>query len=157
MHIRISLFVFAIGVGMVSARPGEAQTQTLHFADGPRVEALRALEAGDVERALDISARVLREARRLPAGRESAQRAYIGHSIACVCHRLERDFENAVEHCDAAVTLEPGDWRGFTNRGALHFDAGNLAAARADFEAAAKLAPKEPAVIANLRLVGDAG
>lgn len=155
MHIRSSLAVLAIGVGLLSVRPGEAQIETFRFADGPGARALRALEAGDIEQALAISMRVLREARRLPAGREAAAQEYIGHSIACVCLRLERDFENAAEHCDTAVALAPGNWRGFTNRGALHFDAGDLAAARADFEAAARLAPKEPAVVANLRLVGD--
>lgn len=155
MPIRSLLAVLAIGAGMLSARPGEAQIQTFRFVDGPGTEALKALEAGNIELALAISMRVLREARRLPAGRDAAAQGYTGHSIACVCLRLERDFEKAVEHCDAAVALAPDNWRGFTNRGALHFDAGDLAAARADFEAAARLAPVEPAVVANLRLVGD--
>ncbi|MFC4724889.1 hypothetical protein AB6B38_02320 [Glycocaulis abyssi] len=55
----------------------------------------------------------------------------------------------AAEACDAAVEANEGGWEALNNRGAAHALAGNMAAASADFAAAAAIEGAGPQAAAN--------
>ncbi len=63
---------------------------------------------------------------------------------------------DAAEACDDAVTRGEDRWEAYTNRGAALWLAGDIAAASADFAAAAEIASNEDAVSANSALAACA-
>ncbi|RMD90785.1 MAG: tetratricopeptide repeat protein [Alphaproteobacteria bacterium] len=131
----------------------QAQTTTiwLHGSDGLR-QANEALRTGRVETAIRHAERVRTSSRAQRTATEI--RLYqAAEALLCVGHRLAGRAALALAHCDTAIALAPGDWRGYVNRGAAAFDLGRLAAARRDFERARDLAPGEPAIEANLALL----
>jgi tetratricopeptide (TPR) repeat protein len=73
-------------------------------------------------------------------------------SNLCVAYAATGELQSAIESCDAALELSPTAWRAFNNRGAVHWLAGDHAAAASDFEAAAALAAGEAEVQANSSL-----
>ncbi|MFQ5348140.1 MAG: tetratricopeptide repeat protein [Rhodothalassiaceae bacterium] len=140
-------------LAIVLSFAAQAQTTTiwLHGNDGLR-QAENALRAGRVEVAIRHAERVRKSSRAQRTATESRLHQ-AAEALLCVGHRLAGRAALALAHCDTAIALAPGDWRGYVNRGAAAFDLGRLAAARADFEHAHALAPGEPAVAANLALL----
>lgn len=133
-----------------AALPASAAGTTIWMrGNDAAAQAQQALAAGAVYDAIRWGEKALqRDGRR-------KTKAVAAH-VLCIAYRLDGRLAEAAGHCDAAVEADPSDWRAHLNRGAVAFERGRYATARAAFERAEEIAPEVPAVAANLALLREA-
>lgn len=119
--------------------PGEPVFVSQRTADDDVGAAATRVERGDWR----IAAHFAREAL------DGASTRNAGAAYVNLCAALANQGRDAGEACDQAVALSEAGWKAHTNRGAAHWLAGEIEAARSDFAAAAELAPDEEAVRHN--------
>lgn len=73
-------------------------------------------------------------------GNKKSRRS-IAYANLCAALGQQARLDAALDACNSAVDLAPANWRALNNRGVVHYLSGDLAAASADFAAAAA-APK---------------
>ena len=78
------------------------------------------------------------------------------HVTLCGLLQLKREFQRAIEHCQAVLKVNATDAQALSNRGSAHLSLGNLDMAMHDFDAAIAVAPKDASYIFNRALVHSA-
>lgn len=74
------------------------------------------------------------------------------HNRLCVSYQQLGLYEQALEHCNTAITLRPNHWRHFNNRGNIFLMLGDASAALEDYERALAMSPKSKALKHNIKL-----
>jgi tetratricopeptide (TPR) repeat protein len=111
------------------------------FADGSR-----ALEEGRVADGI----RLTLEGFKSPADPFEAAAA---HSNLCGGYALLRQWAEALEHCDTAITLDPANWHSYNNRAAVYVARGEYGLALADLRHGLELAPQSSTLLKSLSVV----
>ncbi|WP_417449705.1 tetratricopeptide repeat protein [Kordiimonas sp.] len=112
----------------------EAQTvKTLYFGQDANIErGMNALRSGD----LDGAAKHLRRAVKADIGRDRLVPAL---NNLCAIDYARGNLDEAKGACDRAIREDKMFWRAYVNRGNVHKARGDLTAAQADYERAARL------------------
>ncbi len=139
-----SLLATAMLLAGSAADAGARDIIDLHGSDLLN-RGVRALKSGDMERAITSLERYIKNGR----GRNVA----VAHNNLCIAYQYVGDLDAAVENCTTAIKLNPKYWRAYNNRGNVHFVAGALTEAFADYEAALRINPKSRAARENLEMV----
>jgi tetratricopeptide (TPR) repeat protein len=114
--------------------------------NGLLTQAYRAMQRGDMERAIDLSEQAL-------TTNLSDAQTVIAHNNLCVGLHMQGDLENGASHCTLALDVNPGYWRAYNNRANIFFDQERFADAEADYRRALQLNPGSDTVRKNLGLV----
>lgn len=93
-----------------------------------------ALEQGRIEEGIRLTEEGLKD-------NDDPRRAAVGQSNLCGGYALLRRWAQALEHCDAAIELDPHNWQSFNNRAAVHSGLGQYDLALADLRTGLELAP----------------
>ena len=139
---------FIAAIMLVTAVP-TAQANTskviwLHSSDLLN-QGIRALRQGNMERAISSLERFLKE----PVSKRNRVAA---HNNLCIAYQYVGDLEAAVEQCSIAIKLNPKYWQAYNNRGNVHLAGGAYEAAKADYQLALEINPKDKAARENLKL-----
>lgn len=105
----------------------------------------QAIRDGDYAKAIAVLERFLKS----PSD-ENTQAA--AHNNLCIAYEFSGNLDAAIEHCDAAIKLEPKHWGAYNNRANAYFFGGDFVAASADYQRALDLNPSAEAVRTNLEL-----
>lgn len=111
------------------------------FADGSR-----ALEQGRVEDGIRLTLAGMKDA-------TDPFETAIAHSNLCGGYALLRQWAEALDHCNAAIKLDPGNWHSFNNRAAVYAGRGQYALALADLRSGLELAPRSSTLLKSLSVV----
>jgi tetratricopeptide (TPR) repeat protein len=82
-----------------------------------------------------------------------AREAAAGHSNLCGGYALLREWTQALQHCDAAIELDPTNWQPLNNRAAVHAGQGRYDLALSDLRAGLELAPRSSVLQKSLAVV----
>jgi tetratricopeptide (TPR) repeat protein len=75
-----------------------------------------------------------------------------GHANACAGFVLTQQWDDALEHCNRALSLDNTNWRAYNNRAAVYVAKGLLDLAIQDIEAGLELAPNSHTLHESLRI-----
>jgi len=103
------------------------------------------LRRGSVERAIRLYQKDLEK-----KSRDGIRSANL--SNLCAAYAMNGAIADAIAACNDALALDGENWRAYVNRGIAQSARGDLAAARADFSAAHRIAPDEKIVQTNIDL-----
>jgi tetratricopeptide (TPR) repeat protein len=104
-----------------------------------------ALEAGRIEEGLRLTLEGLSEA---AAPRDIAA----GHANACAAYVLLKQWDEALSHCNQAISLDGSNWRAFNNRAAIFSARGLYDLALRDIQSGLELSPDSPTLHETLRV-----
>ena len=93
-----------------------------------------ALRMGDAEEGVRLTRRGLRSA-------NSARERLAGYSNLCAGLIMLGRHEEAIESCDAAIAIDDGQWRGYSNRALANIKLQRYAAAESDIRRGEELNP----------------
>jgi tetratricopeptide (TPR) repeat protein len=75
------------------------------------------------------------------------------HSNLCGGYALLRQWAEALEHCNTAISLDPTNWHSYNNRAAVFAARGQYALALADLRFGLELAPQSGTLLKSLSVV----
>jgi tetratricopeptide (TPR) repeat protein len=75
------------------------------------------------------------------------------HSNLCGGYALLHEWAEALEHCNAAIALDPTNWRPYNNRAAVFAGRGQYPLALADLRSGLELAPQSSTLLRSLSVV----
>ena len=82
-----------------------------------------------------------------------AREAAAAHSNLCGGYALQRDWAAALEHCNAAIELDPTNWKPYNNRAAAHAGLGQYDLALVDLHTGLTLDPHSSTLQKSLAVV----
>ncbi len=104
------------------------------------------LQDGDIQKAKKILARAL------DSNLTNSQLANV-HNSMCVAHIKEEDWNTAIEHCDAAISKVPTNWRFHNNLGNIYFGLGDYGLAMKSYRKGLSIAPRSITIAANIEML----
>ncbi len=156
MYPRVSKWQLALGVLLASATLGPPAAATEQEQPGAAtvfgpVNPLLArgaaeLEAGHIEEGVRLTIEGLKYPSEL---RDIAA----AHSNACAGYVMLKQWDNALDQCNAALELDTSNWRAYNNRASVYVERCQFALARRDLQAGLALAPQSPTLLESLRVL----
>jgi tetratricopeptide (TPR) repeat protein len=145
----VALALAVCAWNLSAAQDGQTQIQNgtvlgggnTYLADGSL-----ALQEGRVEDGIRLTLQGLKEV-------VSPREAAAAHSNLCGGYAMLREWELALPQCDAAIALDPANWRSFNNRAAVHAGQGQFDMALDDLRAGLVLQPKSDTLLRSLAVV----
>ncbi len=64
---------------------------------------------------------------------------YFGYNALCAAHTSNKSADDAIEACDKAISILPGRWQAYNNRGTAHYVSGYYKKAAEDYRKALTL------------------
>jgi tetratricopeptide (TPR) repeat protein len=127
--------------------PPASQSMTVLGPGNPQLAAgATALEKGDVKEGIRLTLEGLRS----PAdNREKAA----GHSNLCAGYALQKRWDEALRHCNAALAIDNANWRTFNNRAAVMVGKGDYDLAITDIRSGLEIAPNSSTLLTSLRII----
>jgi tetratricopeptide (TPR) repeat protein len=107
-----------------------------------------ALEQGRVEDGIRLTLEGLRS----PNGRQDQA---AGYSNLCAGYAMLQKWDEALQHCNAAIELDNNNWRSFNNRAAVYTGKGQYDKAVDDIRAGLRLAPNSRTLNESLRIIEE--
>lgn len=146
MNKLIPTFIAAVML-VITVPTAQADTKDIIWFNSSDLlrQGIRALRQGDMERAITVLEKFLKE----PATKSNQVAA---HNNLCIAYEVVGDLEAAVEQCSIAIELNPKHWSAYNNRGNVYFTLGHYKAAGADYQLALEINPKAVVVLDNLKL-----
>jgi tetratricopeptide (TPR) repeat protein len=105
-----------------------------------------ALQKGRIEEGVRLTLEGLKTA-------ANPQETAAGHSNACAGYVLLKQWTEALSECNAALALDPSNWRTYNNRAAIYVEKGLYDLGMRDLEAGLALAPGAPTLHESLRIL----
>jgi tetratricopeptide (TPR) repeat protein len=105
-----------------------------------------ALQTGRITEGIRLTQEGLKDA-------TTPREAAAGHSNLCGGYALLREWAQALEHCNAAIELDPTNWQPFNNRAAVHAGLGRYDLALGDLRAGLDLDPRSSVLLKSLAVV----
>ena len=148
----IAIFSLAVAVGgfltggLLMAPTVEAYTYELVIKKSVLITKGRALlYRGELDQAVSLYERALE------SNLSVADKHNVNNDL-CVAYFFKREFEKALERCDAAIASGPNRWKPYNNRGNVYLEKGDLSSALADYDKGLKLLPSSEVLAANRTL-----
>lgn len=148
----IAIFALAVAVGgfstggLLMAPTAEAYTYELVIKKSVLITKGRALlYKGEPDQAVSLYERALE------SNLSVADQHNVNNDL-CVAYFFKREFEKALERCDAAIASGPNRWKPYNNRGNVYLEKGDLDRAVADYDKGLKLLPSSEVLAANRTL-----
>ena len=136
---------FSMG-GLLVTPAAEAYTYELVIRKSALITKGRALlYRGELDQAVSLYERAL------DSNLSVADKHNVNNDL-CVAYFFKRDFEKALERCDAAIASGPNRWKPYNNRGNVYLEKGDLGRAVADYDKGLKLLPSSEVLAANRAL-----
>lgn len=104
------------------------------------------IETGDIEEAKKALSRALE------TNLTVRQRAN-AHNSMCVANIKEEAWNEAMDHCNAAINLTRANWRFFNNRGNVYLGLGKLGLAMENYQRGLRIAPKSKTLETNIAIL----
>ena len=147
-----AIFGLAVAVGgfstagLLMAPAAEAYTYELIIKKSVLITKGRALlYRGELDRAVSLYERAL------DSNLSAADKHNVNNDL-CVAYFFKREFDKALERCDAAIASGPNRWKPYNNRGNVYLEKGDLGRAVADYDKGLKLLPSSEVLAANRTL-----
>jgi Flp pilus assembly protein TadD len=122
------------------------QSATIVGPSNPQLaDGAAALDEGHVEEGI----RLTREGLKFPT--QSRDKA-AGYSNLCAGYAMLKQWDEALQHCNTALTLDQNNWRAFNNRAAIYVAKGQYDHAMADLRAGLEIAPNSRTLLESLRI-----
>lgn len=137
----------AVGSAVSAAEPSHSST-VLGLSNPQLAEGAAALEAGRVEEGV----RLTLEGLKAPS---SLQDEAAGYSNLCAGYALLKQWEEALKHCNTALSLDDKNWRTFNNRAAIYSARGQFDLAMKDIRAGMEISPDSRTLHESLRIVQE--
>lgn len=132
--------------GLWVAPAAEAYTYELVLKNSTLIKKGRALlYKGELDQAVSLYQRALE------TNLSSAEKHNANNDL-CVAYFFKREFENALERCDAAIASAPNRWKAYNNRGNVYLEQGDMVRAVSDYDKGLKLVPSSEVLAANRTL-----
>lgn len=143
----IAIISLVVAMGGLSVAPSaEAYTYELIVKKSALIKKGRALlYKGQLDQAASLYERALE------TNLSSEDKHNVNNDL-CVTYFFKREFEKALERCDAAIASAPNRWKPYNNRGNVYLEKGDLARAVADYDKGLKLLPSSEVLTANRKL-----
>ena len=138
----------ALGVILLSAPSAHSeQAKTTLWFGPPQIvtEATRMVEGDQVDEGMDL----LSQALEMDLGPHNRAMVYTN---LCMGHVRKQEYAQALELCERALGIRPGQWQAINNRGCAHHGLGNLDQAVRDFTRASILNPDNEDIVLNLTM-----
>jgi tetratricopeptide (TPR) repeat protein len=122
------------------------QSATIMGPSNPQLaEGATALDQGHIEEGIRLTI----EGLKFPS--ESRDKA-AGYSNLCAGYAMLKQWDQALPHCNTAVSLDQNNWRAFNNRAAIYVAKGQYEQAMADLRAGLEIAPNSRTLLESLRI-----
>jgi tetratricopeptide (TPR) repeat protein len=129
--------------------PPQNQSATVMGPANPQLaDGATALDAGRVEEGI----RLTLEGLKFPT--ELHDKA-AGYSNLCAGYAMLKQWDEALQHCNTSLALDPNNWRSFNNRAAVYVGKGQYDRAMADLRAGLEIAPSSRTLLESLRIVQE--
>jgi tetratricopeptide (TPR) repeat protein len=129
--------------------PPTNQSATIVGPTNPQLaDGATALDAGRVEEGI----RLTLEGLKFPA--ESHDKA-AGYSNLCAGYAMLKQWDEALQHCNTSLSIDPYNWRTFNNRAAVYVGKGQYDHAMTDLRAGLEIAPTSRTLLESLRIVQE--
>lgn len=139
----------ATGAVLAADAPAANQSATIVGPSNPQLaDGATALDTGRVEEGI----RLTLEGLKFPA--ELHDKA-AGYSNLCAGYAMLKQWEEALQHCNTSLQLDPYNWRSFNNRAAVFVGKGQYDHAMADLRAGLEIAPTSRTLLESLRIVQE--
>lgn len=145
----IAASVAASGVALSTEPVPSNQSATVMGPTNPQLaDGATALDAGRVEEGI----RLTLEGLKFPADvRDKAA----GYANLCAGYALLKQWDEALQHCNTSLSLDPNNWRTFNNRAAVYAGMGKYERAMADLRAGLEIAPSSRTLLESVRIVQE--
>mgnify|MGYP000409810329 FL=1 len=120
---------------------GSIPGDNIDFSQGETLKKIRSLiNRGDTEDAVRISQRFVD---RLTSGRTGSTNSvlYDAYNALCISLTSNKQYDDAMKACEAAINMTPNRWQAVNSRGSLNFRTGKYTEALSDYQNALKMAP----------------
>ena len=107
-----------------------------------------ALDAGRIEEGI----RLTLEGLKFPT--ETRDKA-AGYSNLCAGYAMLKQWDEALQHCNTSLALDPNNWRSYNNRAAVYVGKGQYDRAMADLRTGLEIAPNSNTLLESLRIVQE--
>lgn len=129
--------------------PPANQSATIVGPSNPQLaDGATALDNGRVEEGIRLTI----EGLKFPA--EAHDKA-AGYSNLCAGYAMLKQWDQALQHCNTSLTLDPYNWRTFNNRAAVYVGKGQYDHAMTDLRAGLEIAPTSRTLLESLRIVQE--
>jgi tetratricopeptide (TPR) repeat protein len=137
----------AVASGSVFAtETPQNQSATIVGPSNPQLaDGATALEAGRIEDGI----RLTLDGLKFPA--QSRDRA-AGYSNLCAGYAMLKQWDEALQHCNTALSIDQNNWRAFNNRAAIYVAKGQYDHAMADLRAGLEISPNSRTLLESLRI-----
>jgi len=140
--------ILVAGSGALAAEPPQPnQSSTIMGPSNPQLaDGATALDAGRVEEGIRLTIEGLKSP-------SDARDKAAGYSNLCAGYAMLKHWDEALPHCNTALSIDQNNWRAFNNRAAIYVAKGNYEHAMADLRAGLEIAPNSRTLLESLRIV----
>jgi tetratricopeptide (TPR) repeat protein len=143
----LGIAVAALAVASGARADDRPMSSTILGSENPQLaDGALALEAGRAEDGVRLTLEGLKQ----PA---PAPLAAAAHANLCAGYVLLRRFDEALAHCNTAITIDPSNWRAYNNRAAVFSARSLYDEAIADVRMGLKLAPNSATLHKSLEIL----
>ncbi len=144
-YVAATVAVLAMSGIAHAAEP--AQSATVMGPTNPQLsDGAMALESGRTEEGI----RLTLDGLKIPT---NPQDKAAGYANLCAGYAMLKQWDEALQHCNTSLVLDPRNWRTFNNRAAVYAGRGQYDLAMNDIRAGLDLAPKSSTLLESLRVV----
>jgi tetratricopeptide (TPR) repeat protein len=137
------------GIALATEPAPQNQSSTIVGPANPQLaDGATALDAGHIEEGI----RLTLEGLKFPT--ETHDKA-AGYSNLCAGYAMLKQWDEALQHCNTALALDPNNWRSYNNRAAVYVGKGQYDHAMDDLRAGLELAPNSNTLLESLRIVQE--
>jgi len=138
----------AATVAALAADPNpESQSATIFGPTNlPLAQGAAALEEGRIEEGI----RLTLEGLSIPT---DPQNRAAGYSNLCAGYAALKKWDEALKHCNTALSIDPRNWRTFNNRAAVHAGRGDYDEAIRDLRVGLDISPHSRTLHESLRII----
>ena len=146
---RVAALIAAAFTANAAAGAEPAQSATVMGPSNAQLaDGATALEQGRVEDGI----RLTLEGLQVPSGKQDQA---AGYSNLCAGYAMLQKWDEALQHCNAAIELDSNNWRSFNNRAAVYAGKGQYDKAVDDIRAGLRLAPNSRTLNESLRIIEE--
>jgi tetratricopeptide (TPR) repeat protein len=146
--IAVTLAAVLAADGAVYAAEAAHSSTVLGPSNPQLAEGAKALDAGRVEEGIRLTLDGLQSP-------NSLDDKAAGYSNLCAGYALLKQWEEALKHCNTALSLDKKNWRTFNNRAAIYSGRGQFDLAMKDIRTGLELAPNSRTLQESLRIIQE--